>query len=127
MQAARADKENKVNEAQKYFNTITKEAEGEAQQIKKEAEAYKEQKIAIATGDAQRFLSVYEQYKLNKEITQRRIYLETMEDVMQKMRKILIEPNAGSGTVPYLPLDQLLRQQPTAPPPADGTAGGASQ
>jgi regulator of protease activity HflC (stomatin/prohibitin superfamily) len=102
------------NEAQKYYNTVTEGAKGQAQQITKDAEAYKEQKIALATGDAQRFLSVYNQYKLSKEITQRRIYLETMETIMQKMRKILIEPSAG--TVPYLPLDQLLRQAPgTAP------------
>jgi membrane protease subunit HflK len=128
VQAARADKENKVNEAQKYFNQVTQDAEGQAQKTIKAAEAYKEQKIAVATGDAQRFLSVYEQYKLDKDITQRRIYLETMEQIMQKMRKILIEPNAGSGTVPYLPLDQLLRQpQAAAPPPVEGSVGGASQ
>ncbi|HUL04853.1 MAG TPA: FtsH protease activity modulator HflK [Candidatus Acidoferrum sp.] len=130
VQAARADKENKVNEAQKYFNTVTQDAEGQAQKIIKAAEAYKEQKIAIATGDAQRFLSVYEQYKLDKDITQRRIYLETMEQIMQKMRKILIEPSAGSGTVPYLPLDQLLRQPQSPTPPAASDAsnsGGASQ
>jgi len=126
VQAARADKEATVNQAQKYFNMVTQNAEGTAQQTIKEAEAYKEQKIAIATGDAQRFLSVYNQYKLDKEITQRRIYLETMEQIMQKMRKVLIEPNAGSGTVPYLPLDQLLsKSAPTAPvaPEAPNTAG----
>jgi modulator of FtsH protease HflK len=126
VQAARADKEATVNQAQKYFNMVTQSAEGTAQQTVKEAEAYKEQKIAIATGDAQRFLSVYNQYKLDKEITQRRIYLETMEQIMQKMRKVLIEPNAGSGTVPYLPLDQLLsKSAPTAPvaPEAPNTAG----
>jgi membrane protease subunit HflK len=126
VQAARADKEATVNQAQKYFNMVTQNAEGTAQQTIKEAEAYREQKIAIATGDAQRFLSVYNQYKLAKEITQRRIYLETMEQIMQKMRKILIEPNAGSGTIPYLPLDQLLsKSAPTAPvaPEAPNTAG----
>ena len=126
VQAARADKEATVNQAQKYFNMVTQNAEGTAQQTIKEAEAYKEQKIAIATGDAQRFLSVYNQYKLAKEITQRRIYLETMEQIMQKMRKVLIEPNAGSGTIPYLPLDQLLsKAAPTAPvaPESPNTAG----
>ncbi len=115
------------NEAQKYYNTVTEGAKGQAQQITKDAEAYKEQKIALATGDAQRFLSVYNQYKLSKEITQRRIYLETMETIMQKMRKILIEPSAG--TVPYLPLDQLLRQAPGTAPgsPETPNTAGASQ
>jgi len=126
VQAARANKEQKVNEAQKYFNQVTQEAGGRAQQIIKGAEAYKEQKIAIATGDAQRFLSVYNQYTQAKEITERRIYLETMEQIMQNMRKILVDTaTGGSGTVPYLPLDQLLRQPPAAQPPAP--AAGTSQ
>jgi modulator of FtsH protease HflK len=125
VQAARANKEQKVNEAQKYFNQVTQEAGGKAQQIIKGAEAYKEQKIAIATGDAQRFLSVYTQYAQAKEITERRIYLETMEQIMQNMRKILVDTaTGGGGTVPYLPLDQLLRQPPAAqsPAPAAGTS-----
>jgi modulator of FtsH protease HflK len=126
VQAARANKEQKVNEAQKYFNQVTQEAGGKAQQIIKAAEAYKEQKIAIATGDAQRFLSVYTQYAQAKEITERRIYLETMEQIMQNMRKILVDTaTGGGGTVPYLPLDQLLRQPPAAQPPAP--AAGTSQ
>ena len=127
VQAAGADRVTANNEAQKYYNTVTEGAKGQAQQITKDAEAYKEQKIALATGDAQRFLSVYNQYKLSKEITQRRIYLETMETIMQKMRKILIEPSAG--TVPYLPLDQLLRQAPGTAPgsPETPNTAGASQ
>jgi len=126
VQAARANKEQKVNEAQKYYNQVTQEAGGRAQQIIKGAEAYKEQKIAIATGDAQRFLSVYNQYTQAKEITERRIYLETMEQIMQNMRKILVDTaTGGSGAVPYLPLDQLLRQPPAAQPPAP--AAGTSQ
>ena len=129
VQAAGADRVTANNEAQKYYNTVTEGAKGQAQQTIKDAEAYKEQKIALATGDAQRFLSVYNQYKLAKEITQRRIYLETMETIMQKMRKILIEPSVGAGAVPYLPLDQLLRQPPPGAPAAPETpnTAGASQ
>jgi membrane protease subunit HflK len=128
VQAAGADRVTANNEAQKYYNTVTEGAKGQAQQTIKDAEAYKEQKIALATGDAQRFLSVYNQYKLAKEITQRRIYLETMEQIMQRMRKILIEPSVGAGAVPYLPLDQLLRQPPPgapAAPEAPNTAGAS--
>jgi len=120
VQAARADKERAVNEAQSYFNQALQSAEGQAQQFIKEGEAYKEQKIAIATGDAQRFISVYDQYKLAKTITERRIYLETMEVIMRNMRKVLIDSNgsgSGSGAVPYLPLNELLRQPA---PPATG-------
>jgi len=129
VQAARADKEATVNEAQKYFNRVTQDAQGQAQKTIKTAEAYKEQKIAIATGDAQRFLSVYQQYKQAKDITERRIYLETMEQIMQNMRKILIDRDASSGVVPYLPLHELLPAPKTAAP-APGQAPaveGASQ
>ncbi|MGH6928076.1 MAG: FtsH protease activity modulator HflK, partial [Dongiaceae bacterium] len=79
-----------------------------------------------ATGDANRFLAVYEEYKQAKSITERRIYLETMEEIMQKMRKVLIDTGSGSGAVPYLPLDQLLRQQaPSAPTQSPGSAGAS--
>jgi modulator of FtsH protease HflK len=127
VQAAAADKVRAENEAQADFNRVTQQAEGESQQIIKQAEAYRDQKIAIATGDANRFLAVYEQYKQAKSITERRIYLETMEDIMQKMRKVLIETGSGSGgPVPYLPLDQLLRQQtPPAPTTTPGSAGAS--
>src|SRR5262249_29884742 len=130
VQAARADKEATVNQAQKYYNTVTQDAQGQAQKTIKAVEAYKEQKIAIANGDAQRFLSVYQQYKAAKDITERRIYLETMEQIMQSMRKILIDRTASSGVLPYLPLNELLPSAPkTAPtPPGQAPATeGASQ
>lgn len=124
VQAAAADRVRAENEAQADYNRVTQQAEGEAQQIIKEAEGYRDQKIAIATGDASRFLAVYEQYRQAKTITERRIYLETMEEIMHKMRKVLIDTGAGSGAVPYLPLDQLLRQQPVpTPTQAPGSAG----
>jgi membrane protease subunit HflK len=130
VQAAAADRERAVNEARADYNRVTQQAEGEAQRIIREAEGYRDQKIAVATGDAQRFLAVYEQFKLAESITERRIYLETMEQIMQNMRKVLVDPGAGTGTVPYLPLDQLLRQQstplPTSSTPA-ATSAGAGQ
>jgi membrane protease subunit HflK len=116
VQAARADKERSVNEAQAYYNEITQRAEGAAQQVIKAGEAYKAEKILIATGDAQRFLSVYDQYAKNKELTERRIYLETMEDVMHGMNKVLVDgaPGAG-GALPYLSLNELMKLQSQPP------------
>ena len=129
VQAARADKERLVNEAQLYFNQITQQAEGQAQQIIRQAEGYKEQTIAIATGDASRFLAVFQQYKTEPEVTKRRIYLETMAQVLKGMDKVLID-NAGTGTgaVPYLSLNELTQRSrapaplPTAPDAASGSA-----
>jgi len=108
VQAAQADKEKKINEATGQFNEVTQRAEGEAQQILREAEAYRQERVNQAQGDTQRFLAILTEYKQAPDITKRRIYLQTMEDVLSNMNKVLIEPGAeGSGVVPYLPLDQL--------------------
>ncbi len=101
VQAASADKERKVNEATAYLNEVVARAEGEAEKIVNEAEGYKEQKIALATGEAQRFLSVYAEYLQQKDVSRRRIYLETMKDIMRDMDKVLIDNRrGGSGVVP---------------------------
>ncbi len=108
VQAARADKERAINEATAYLNEVVQRAEGEAQKIVNGAEGFKEQKISIATGEAQRFLNVFEEYRQQKEITKRRLYLETMTAVMADMDKVLIDNSAGgTGVVPYLPLGEL--------------------
>jgi membrane protease subunit HflK len=125
VQAAKADQQRLINEAQLYFNQITQRAEGESQQIILAAEGYKAQTIALATGHAQRFISVYDQYKANPGVTSRRLYLETMERILSNMNKVLVDNSAGNGTIPYLPLDQLINgQQPaTAPVPAPSEIG----
>ena len=120
VQAARADKERAINEATAYLNEVVQQAEGEAARIGNEAEAYKQEKIALATGDTSRFLSVLEQYKRDRDVTRRRIYLETMRGVMGSMEKVLIDtPAGGQGVVPYLPLPELKNnRRPAAPAPA---------
>lgn len=120
VQAARADKERAINEATAYLNEVVQQAEGESSRIGNEAEAYKQEKVALATGDTARFLSVLEQYKRDKDVTRRRIYLETMRGVMGGMDKVLIDtPNGGQGVVPYLPLPELKNnRRPAAPTPA---------
>ncbi len=123
VQAARADKERAVNEAQAYFNEVTERAKGQAQRLIKEAEAYKAEKIAVAQGEARQFISVYDQYVANKDVTTRRMYLETMEYVLRGMGKVLIDKSvgAGGGAVPYLSLNELIRH---GPPPASGAPAG---
>ncbi len=111
VQAARADQERAINEAQAYQNQIVPVARGDVQRLIQEAEAYKEQVINDAEGSAARFLSVYGEYVLARDVTERRIYLETMESVLRDMEKVVIDTGAtgGQGVVPYLPLDQLRR------------------
>jgi modulator of FtsH protease HflK len=110
------------NEADGYANQVIQQALGQASQIKNQAEGYRAEKIATATGDAQRFTQIYEQYKQNPAVTSRRLYLETLEQIMGNMNKVLIDTSQGGGAVPYLPLDQLLRQQPAPAQPPAATA-----
>ena len=104
---AREDEVRARNEAETYANGLVPEARGEASKIMAEAEGYKEQVIARAEGAAQRFISIYNEYANAKDVTKRRIYLETMEELMQNTKKIIIDKNAGTGVVPYLPLPEL--------------------
>jgi modulator of FtsH protease HflK len=127
--AASLDANTSVNEAQAYYNQVTNNANGQAQKILKDAEAYKSQRVAIATGEAKRFEEVLEAYQKAPEVTRRRLYLEAMEQVLKGMNKILIDPRmSGSGTVPYLSLNELLKNgssSTAASPPAAGTTGGS--
>jgi len=117
VQAARADKERNVNEANTYRNQVLPRAKGEASAIIQRGEAYKAQTVARAKGDTQRFNQVYDQYVKAKDITAERLYIETMEDVLRNASKVMIDKNGGSGVVPYLPLPELKPGVRTAPPP----------
>jgi modulator of FtsH protease HflK len=122
VQAARADLERVQNEAQTYANRVVPEARGRAAQITQNAEAYREQAVAEAKGATARFLKIYDEYKKAPDVTRQRLYLETMERLFGGTDKIILDSGtAGSGVVPYLPLDQLLRrQQPSAPQTGGG-------
>ena len=107
VQAARADMERSKNEAEAYANDVIPRARGEAAKILQAAEAYKKQVVAKAEGEASRFLSIYNEYSKAKVVTQERMFLETMEKVLADINKIIIDKNSGSGVVPYLPLQEL--------------------
>jgi len=109
VQAARADMERSKNEAQAYANDVIPRARGEAAKILQAAEAYKKQVVARAEGEASRFLAIYTEYAKAKEVTQERMYLETMEKVLADIDKVIIDKNASSGVVPYLPLPELKK------------------
>jgi modulator of FtsH protease HflK len=128
VQAARADKEKSINEANTYRNQVLPRAKGEAESIIQRGEAYKAEIIARASGDAQRFDQVYEQWAKAKDITTERLYLDTMEEVLRNVNKVMIDKNSSGagGVVPYLPLPELRSGQPATPvpprtaPPAPG-------
>ncbi len=109
VQAARADRERAKNEAEAYANDVIPRARGEAEQVLQQAEAYKKEVVAKAEGEASRFLAIYGEYKNAKQVTQERMYLETMEKVLADIDKVIIDKESGSGVVPYLPLPELRK------------------
>ncbi|HAE74994.1 MAG TPA: FtsH protease activity modulator HflK [Alphaproteobacteria bacterium] len=111
VQRAKADQEKIRNQAEAYRNALIPKARGEAEKIIQEAEGYKREVVARSTGDAERFLSVYNSYKLAKDVTVKRIYLETLEEVLKNANKIIIDESAGTGVVPYLPLPEIQKRQ----------------
>lgn len=98
---------NDVVNAGQDAETAVNNAERETAQILNQAQAYREQVVREATGEAQRFVSVYDQYRLAPQVTRDRLYMETMERVYQRGNLIILDQRGGA--VPYLPLDSLTR------------------
>jgi membrane protease subunit HflK len=111
---AREDRQRFIEEARVHANSVVPEARGQAARVLQEAEGYKAANIAIAEGEAQRFSLLLAEYRKAPEVTRKRLYLQTMENVFARSNKILIDADS-SGNVLYLPLDQL----------GGGAAGGS--
>jgi len=107
VQSAKQDAEDIQNRAEAYREDILPRARGAAIKNIQEATAYKEATVAKATGDADRFNSVYSAYLTGKDVTRERIFIETMEDVLKNANKIIMDGGSSQGVVPYLPLNQL--------------------
>jgi len=116
VQRARQDKEKLQNEAESYRNRIVPTSRGEAAGLIQEATAYRERVIKEAQGEASRFDQIYETYRSAPEVTRRRLYIETLRDVLEKADKVIIDDGAegGQGVVPYLPLNELNRNRSTS-------------
>ena len=100
------------------------EARGQAARIIQQSEGYKQQVTAEAQGEAARFVSVYDEYKKAPDVTRRRIYLDTMRDILAQTNKVILDNKNSSNVLPYLPLPELRQGTPrTGAPVAD--AGGA--
>lgn len=108
VQRAEQDEDRFVEEANQYSNQKLGQARGQAAQVREEAAAYKNRVVQEAQGEAQRFISIYDEYAKAPDVTRRRMYLETMEKVLRDSSKVIVEPNGnGQGVVPYLPLPAL--------------------
>ncbi len=103
---AREDRERFIEEARVHVNSVVPEARGQAARIMQEAEGYKAATVALAEGEANRFLLLLNEYHKAPEITRKRLYLQTMENVFSRTNKVLMDADS-TGNVLYLPLDQI--------------------
>ncbi|MBW2060231.1 MAG: FtsH protease activity modulator HflK [Deltaproteobacteria bacterium] len=101
--SAREDQNRYINEAEGYANDIIPKAKGKAAEMVQQAEGYKESKIKRAQGDAARFLALLAEYRKAKEVTRKRLYLETMEEILAESGKFILSQGAA-GVLPLLPL-----------------------
>lgn len=127
VQAAEQQRDRLEKEADAYANKVLGQARGDAAQIQEEAEAYRAQVVNGAEGEASRFLAVLAEYRKAPEVTRKRLYLETMEEVLGRVDKLILDDavtKGGQGVVPYLPLNELMRPAGAAPAAAAGQAGG---
>lgn len=122
------DRERYAQEAQAYANDILPRAQGTSQRMLQDAEAYKAQVVALAEGDVARFNSIQTAYAQAPDVTRRRMYIETMEQIYRDSQKVLLDTKSGSGNMLYLPLDQILQRgsggarSPSATVPESQTA-----
>ena len=110
VQAAEQERDRLEKQADAYANRVLAQARGEAAQALETAEAYRAQVVNGATGEASRFGAILSEYRKAPEVTRKRIYLETMEEVLGRVDKVIIDETGGSGVVPYLPLNELRKE-----------------
>ncbi len=102
--SAKEDRERLIRQAQSYENDIIPKAKGQAAQIVNEAEAFSQARVARAKGEGNRFVKQLKEYRRGKDVIRKRIYIETMEEILPRMDKVIIEGNIAGGILPYLPL-----------------------
>jgi membrane protease subunit HflK len=122
VQRARADQVRARNEAEAYRNDVLPHARGQANNIVQEAEGYRTQAIDQAQGDVSAFLSAYKAYQQAPEVFSWRVYLDSMDEVLRRASRVVIDASGKgvSGLVPYLPLGEPPTRRPveaTSPPP----------
>lgn len=120
--SAREDKSRIINEAEAYYNEVIPKARGMATEVENKALAYKETRIRNAEGEAQRFLALLKEYEQAKDVTKKRMYLETMEEMLSRpgMEKIVLPEGTAGQVLPLLP---LMQQSGASRPSAQSQTG----
>ncbi len=110
VQTARSNKEKTINEAEAYKNSILPQARGEAEKMLQEAEGYKAEVVDLAIGEAKKFDEIYREYSKSKDVTKKRMYIETVEEILKKNNKVIISEGLNRSLVPYLPLNKAQQR-----------------
>jgi membrane protease subunit HflK len=114
--SAKEDREKLINQSQGYRNDIIPRAKGEAAQVINQAKGYAQARITRAQGETDRFLKTLKEYSQAKDIITKRLYIETMEEVLPGIDKVIIDGKAGDRLLPFLPLDRLQKPVAAATP-----------
>jgi membrane protease subunit HflK len=122
---AREDKERLENQAEAYANQVVPEARGEAARRLAEATAYRDRVIAEAQGDVSRFLAVLKEYKRAPGVTRERLYLDAVETMLGQTSKVMLDTQSGNSLM-YLPLDQLIQKRAMSGSAPDGATPSVS-
>ncbi len=109
--AAQQEKETLRNQAMKYRDGILPVAQGQVEKMIKDAQGYKEAIVSKARGDSERFISIYNEYKSAKDVTRKRMYLDTMEQILSGMQKVIMSDGSAKSVTPYLPLPAIEKQR----------------
>ena len=121
VQRAKEDESRYINQARAYSEQILPEARGNAERVIAEANAYRDQVVARSEGEAQRFSKLLTEYQAAKRVTRDRLYIESMQSVLSKSAKVMVDVKGGNNML-YLPLDQLRRQSGNDEDPASQSA-----
>jgi modulator of FtsH protease HflK len=122
---ASEDSQSIQNDARRYASQVVPEARGGARRQMEEANAYKDRVIARAQGEAQRFEQLLVEYQKSPEVTRKRLYLDTMQEVLANSSKVMIDVEGGNNMM-YLPLDQLMQKARGNATPANGGSSSNS-
>ncbi len=108
--SAKEEREQLINQAHGYRNDIIPKAKGQAAQDINQAKGYAQARVARAEGEANHFLQTLAEYKKAKNVIGKRLYIETMEEVLSRVDKVILDSTAAGNVLPYLPLDRLPKQ-----------------
>ncbi len=108
---AKEDREKLINQAQGYRNDIIPRAKGEAAERVNQARGFAQARLNRAQGETNRFLATLKEYNQAKDVISKRIYIETLEEILPNVEKVIIDGKGGERVLPYLPLDRLSRSQ----------------